>query len=118
MQVGELLPVADYFVIVTGRNRRHTQTLAETVRLALKHQGRLPLGQEGQTDGRWVLLDYGDVIMHLFQKEDREYYDLENLWGDAPRTSWDKVETLPVEANDLTERAGSLNAMESEGDNL
>lgn len=71
----------DYFIIATGSSDRHVQALADKVHLKLKHEGHLlPLNFEGYDQGQWVLLDYGDFVIHLFQPEFREYYDLEEFW--------------------------------------
>jgi ribosome-associated protein len=64
-------------------------TLAEEAEMQLKAQDRRPLRREGMDDGTWVLLDYGDVIVHVFDAETREYYDLERLWVDAPRLAYE-----------------------------
>lgn len=77
--------IADVFVIATGTSRPHVQTLAEAIEERLAVRGRKPLRVEGLAEGLWVLLDYGDVLVHLFQQEPRSYYALERLWGDAPR---------------------------------
>ena len=77
--------LTDVFVIASGTSRRHVITLAEETEMHLKQEDRRPLRREGMEDGSWVLLDYGDVIVHVFDEETREYYDLERLWADAPR---------------------------------
>lgn len=81
--------ITDLFLIGSGTSNRHVRTLAEEIVDRLAEEGRRPLRREGLTDGQWVLLDYGDVVMHLFQPSVREYYDLERLWGDAPRIEWE-----------------------------
>lgn len=83
------------FVIATGTSRPHVQSLAEEVELKLTIYDRRPLRIEGQREGKWVLLDYGEVVIHIFQPETRDFYGLERLWGDAPRLTW---ETLASEA--------------------
>lgn len=88
LDVGELLGVVDLFVIASGGSKRLVRTLAEEVHLQLKRRGRPPLRREGMDDGDWVLLDYGDVAVHIFSPEAREFYSLERLWGDAPRLPW------------------------------
>ena len=85
LDVSSLLVITDVFVIATGTSNRHVRTLAEEAEAGLKVSGRRPLRREGLDDGSWVLLDYGDVIVHIFDEETRAYYDLERLWGDAPR---------------------------------
>ncbi len=81
--------ITDLFVIATGTSRRHVLTLVEETELQLKAMDRRPLRREGMQDGRWVLLDYGDVVIHVFDEETRVYYDLERLWGNAPRLEFE-----------------------------
>lgn len=83
-----LLVVTDVFLIASGTSRRHVQTLAEEVEMSLRPLGRRPLRREGMEHATWVLLDYGDVVVHLFDRDTREYYDLERLWADAPRLAF------------------------------
>lgn len=85
LDVSGLLVITDVFVIATGASRRHVKALAEDVEEVLKESDRRPLRREGLADGTWVLLDYGDVVVHVFDEETRSFYDLERLWGDAPR---------------------------------
>ena len=80
-----MLVITDIFVIATGTSRRHVLSLAEEVIDQLKAADRRPLRKEGFEDGQWVLLDYGDVVVHLFDASTRSYYDLERLWADAGR---------------------------------
>lgn len=78
--------VTDYFVIATGANDRQVATIAEEVERRLKETaGVRAIGREGEREARWVLLDFGDVVVHVFQPEEREFYRLERLWSDAPR---------------------------------
>lgn len=77
--------VADYFVLATGTSRLHVQSLADAVISALALAGRPTLRREGYGEARWICIDYGDVVVHLFQAEVRRYFDLERLWSDAPR---------------------------------
>ncbi|MBU0730742.1 MAG: ribosome silencing factor [Proteobacteria bacterium] len=76
---------ADYFVIMTGRSTRHVQGLADAVDGAARDKRIKSANTEGLSEGYWVLLDYNDVIVHIFYSEAREFYDLEGLWHDAPR---------------------------------
>ncbi len=85
MDVGGLLVVTDYFVICTGRTDRQVRSIAEEVELKLKHAGLAPIGVEGSEEGKWVLVDFVDVVVHVFQPEEREFYRLEKLWGEAKR---------------------------------
>jgi ribosome-associated protein len=76
---------ADTFIICSGRSHRQVTAIAEFVEKELKGKGIKPLGVEGLRDGHWVLMDYGDVIIHVFYEPIRTFYDLEGLWSDAPR---------------------------------
>ena len=84
LNVSELTTIADYFVICSGTSERQVQGIAEAILEAGKAEARRPLGVEGASAGRWILVDFGDVIAHVFAPEEREYYKLERLWGDAP----------------------------------
>ena len=81
--------VTDYFLVCSGRSAPHVKTIADAIREELKGDGVRPLHIEGQPDSGWVLLDYGDVLMHVFLEDTRAYYALERLWGDAPSISVD-----------------------------
>ena len=74
----------DYFLLCSGKSDRQVQAIAQGIEEALKKKGIRPLGQEGMTGGRWVLMDYGDVVVHVFHREAREFYRIERLWADAP----------------------------------
>jgi ribosome-associated protein len=89
LAMDELLGVTDAFVITHGRNTRQVRTLVDEIERQVKEvSGRSPLAVEGLRDLHWVLLDYGDFLVHVFHEETRPYYDLEHLWGDAPRIVW------------------------------
>jgi ribosome-associated protein len=89
LAMGEFLGVTDAFVITHGRNSRQVRTLVDEVEKRVKEvSGRSPYAVEGLRDLRWVLMDYGDFLVHIFHEETRPYYDLEHLWGDAPRVAW------------------------------
>lgn len=86
LEMTELLGVVDLFVITAGRSDRQVRTISEEVeRRSRDLAGRGPLRVEGLPDARWVLLDFGDVVVHVFDEETRAYYDLEHLWSAAPR---------------------------------
>lgn len=86
LQVVDVSYIADYFVIVTGFSRTQVRAITESMEQSAKENcNRLPIRQEGKTEGTWVLLDYGDVIAHVLMPEQREYYDLEAFWGHAER---------------------------------
>ena len=84
LDVQEHTPVTDYFVIASGTNRIQIRAITEAVEDALRTVGERPGRAEGREGGRWVLLDFGDVVVHVFAPFEREYYNLERLWGDAP----------------------------------
>jgi ribosome-associated protein len=89
LAMGELLGVVDAFVVTSGRNARQVRTLVEEVERVVKEKsGRAPTSVEGLRDGTWVLMDYGDFVVHVFLDETRDFYDLEHLWSSAPRVSW------------------------------
>jgi len=91
LDVEGLFFLSDVFVIATGTSRPHVQALAERVEEKLKEELDLkPIRVEGQTEAEWVLLDYGDILVHLFQGSPREFYSLERLWGDSERITWDE----------------------------
>ena len=75
----------DYFLLCSGKSDRQVQAIAQGIEEDLKQKGIRPLGQEGITGGRWILMDYEDVVVHIFLEPVRKFYDLEGLWFDAPR---------------------------------
>lgn len=80
--------VADYFIIASGNNPRQLHAMSKAVQEHMATLGARPIGIEGGETDRWVLLDYGDIVLHLFDPDWRKLYDLELLWGDAPRLEW------------------------------
>jgi len=89
LDLREISEVTDYFMICTVESVRQLRALWHRIRMDLKKAGTLPLGEEGLDSDRWILVDYNDVIIHIFLGEFREFYDLELLWGDAPRVAWE-----------------------------
>lgn len=85
LKMGGVVSYADYFLICGGRSDRQVRAIAQSIEEELKKLGHRTLGIEGVSQGKWVLLDYGDVIIHIFQESVRRFYDLEGLWIDAPR---------------------------------
>ena len=83
LRTAEVTTMADYFVIASGRSETQVQALSTAIVDELRDEGIKPLGVEGMSSARWVLLDYGSVIVHLFAPEEREYYGLERLWSSA-----------------------------------
>lgn len=84
-----LSPVTSYFVIATGTSNRQIRGIAEEIVKEVKGAGSIPFGVEGRQEARWVLIDLGDVVVHLMTEEARDFYDMEMLWGDAPRIDWE-----------------------------
>ncbi|HUE26923.1 MAG TPA: ribosome silencing factor [Solirubrobacteraceae bacterium] len=85
MDLRRMIGYTDYFVIASGRTDRQTKAIHDAVYAGMKSEhGRLPQRVEGLPDGRWILMDYLDVVVHVFTPETREYYRLEQLWGEAP----------------------------------
>ena len=84
LDVRKLTPFTDTFIIATGTSDRHARSIADSITEAMAKRGEKPLGTEGREEGRWVLIDLDDVIVHVFQDEVRREYDLERLWSDAP----------------------------------
>ena len=85
MEVGDLTAVADYFLICTGRSDTQVQAIAQSIDENLRRLGSRPLAIEGLENAHWVLMDYGDVLVHIFYAPVRAFYDLERLWSRAPR---------------------------------
>lgn len=83
LEIAHLSSIADYLVIATGKSDKQVQAIAESVRSGLKKYGKA-LDIEGMLEGKWVVIDYGDVLVHIFIEELRRYYDLDGLWGVAP----------------------------------
>lgn len=89
LDVSSLSSFADYFIICAGKSGRQVQGIADRVEESLRKQGIRPLGVEGRGEGQWVLMDYGDVIIHIFYEPVRSFYDLESLWSDAQKVVWE-----------------------------
>lgn len=88
LNVSKLVSYTDVFVILTGRSDRHVQAIADAIEEIMKEKGVTPTGVEGRQANTWILLDFGSVVVHVFEKTTRDYYELEKLWSDA--------ETIPV----------------------
>jgi ribosome-associated protein len=85
-----ITPLYDFFVLANGTSRRQVHTLAEEIDAAMHAQGERRLSIEGYEASKWVVQDYGDVMVHVFDPATRSYYGLEDLWADAPRVDWDR----------------------------
>lgn len=92
LDVSSVIVLTDVFVIATGTSRRHVLSLSEEVESRLSTMDRKPLRREGVEDAGWVLLDFGDIVVHVFDAETRRYYDLERLWRDAPRLAFEPAQ--------------------------
>ena len=92
LDVRELITITDYFVIASGSSDRQLSTIADEILLHLKKLGHPALRREGESGAKWVLLDFVDFVVHVFDRETREYYRLENLWVDAPVVGWEEAE--------------------------
>ncbi len=91
LEVWPVLGITDAFVITSGRNARQIRTIAEEVEQAVKRAGGPgPLRVEGLEDATWVLLDFGDFVVHIFESDARDYYDLERLWADVAKLDWEE----------------------------
>ena len=84
LDLSGLLVVTDVFLVATGTSTRHVKTLVDDAEEALRELERRPIRREGVDFGEWVLLDYGDLVIHVFDRDTRAYYELERLWADAP----------------------------------
>ncbi|MEJ2154263.1 MAG: ribosome silencing factor [Desulfobacteraceae bacterium] len=92
LDVSGLTSIADTFIICSGRSSRQVSAISEHVERFLKENGIRPLSVDGRKEGHWVLMDYGDVIVHVFYEETRTFYDLEGLWVDAKRIASKRLE--------------------------
>ncbi len=100
LSVKDVSSFADYFLICSGNSDRQIQSLADHIEQTLKQEGVLPLGTEGHKSGNWILVDYGDVVVHIFYKPVRDFYNIEGLWADAPKMA---IEDSLKELKDLND---------------
>lgn len=100
LDVSGPLPLTDIFLLATGRNERNVMSIAGEIEDKLIEAGAKPLRREGRSEGRWVLLDFGDLVVHVFHEEDRMYYSLERLWKDCPVIALDLPAAATSEAKD------------------
>jgi ribosome-associated protein len=89
LQLGEVTSFTDYFLICSGTSGRQVQAIADAVLQTMKDERIRPLQVEGYKNGRWILMDYGDFVVHIFDEETRSFYGLERLWSDAPDVTSD-----------------------------
>lgn len=98
LDLRKVTPLLDFFVIATAASRRQAHAIADEIDAEMKKLDERKLGMEGSEEGRWILIDYGDFVVHVFSGDGRAYYALEEIWGDAPRLPWQ--EDLTLEAID------------------
>ena len=117
MDIHEVTSFADFFVILSGRSDRQVRAIGESIVDALRENGDTPLGVEGLDEGRWVLIDCDDVIVHVFESEIRDLYALERLWSDAPSVDLNELGINPnvIEAATTAATAGRATTSEFVG---
>ena len=93
MDMRDTLGITDYFVVASGRNERQVRRIQDAVEEELRKHDTKPVRREGVRFGRWILLDYIDMVVHIFLDEDRAFYNLERLWGDVPIVEWQPSRT-------------------------
>jgi ribosome-associated protein len=93
LDVHKIIVITDFFVICSAGSQRQIKTVIEAIEAAVRDLGEKPIRREGEMDAGWRLLDYIDVVVHVFGPEERAYYDLERLWRDAPKLGWELSET-------------------------
>ena len=86
-EVGELTSITDYFLIASGNSSRQVQAISRHLSRKMREKGLRVYGVEGEQDGHWILMDYGDLVIHIFYQPVREFYDLEGLWMEAPKVA-------------------------------
>lgn len=109
LDVAEALVITAFFVVATGGNDRQVRSIAEEIETALREKaGIKPIGREGEREGTWVLLDFGDVVAHVFQPEERDFYRLEKLWSGVPHVELPShVSAMPPETTPPTDTTDS-----------
>jgi ribosome-associated protein len=107
LEVRDLIVITDYFVLATGATERQVRTICDEVEKELLALGEKPIRREGEREATWVLLDYDDLIVHVFTADVREYYSLERLWRDAPEVFWNGRASAPKAGEATGSGAGS-----------
>lgn len=100
LNVEELCSYAEHILILSGRSDRQLDAIGDGIKAALREQGRAPMGVEGKSSGQWALLDYGDLIVHIFHHPMRAHYDLESLWSEAKKVEIEVPEDARISAED------------------
>lgn len=101
LKVDEMCSYADYILLLSGRSDRQVDAVAEGIKAALRDLGYMAIGVEGKAQGQWALLDYGDLIIHIFHHPVREHYDLESMWNEAEVIEIDVPDEARMSAEDL-----------------
>lgn len=91
LDMRDITPLYDFLILATGSSRRQIHTITEEIDAFMRTEGEKRLSVDGYTSSRWVVQDYGDVVVHVFDPESRQYYALEELWADAPHLDWQRV---------------------------
>ena len=116
IDVSDQMPLTDIFVIASAPSERQVASIVDEVEDRLRELGCKPLRREGQREGRWVLIDFGDIIVHVQHEEERDYYALERLWKDCPEVDLSSVEPLPRPAQVSDEAADQDDADQDDAD--
>lgn len=116
LDVSERLVITDCFVIASAPNERQVQAIVDNVEEQLLAIGTKPVRREGTTEGRWVLLDYVDVVVHVQHTEERSFYGLERLWKDCPRVEFTDASAPPAESPESPESPASASSVSSSED--
>jgi ribosome-associated protein len=90
LDVRKITSISDYFIVCSTSNERQARAIADDMRVRMKGLGKREMGVEGIEDARWVLQDFGDIVLHIFHESQREFYDIEGLWADAKQVRWKK----------------------------
>jgi ribosome-associated protein len=90
LDVRKITTISDYFIICSTTNERQARAITDDLRVRMKEIGKREMGVEGVADGRWVLQDFADIVVHVFLESQREFYDIEGLWADAKQVRWKK----------------------------
>jgi ribosome-associated protein len=91
LDVRDLTYIADYFIVCSTNNERQARAITDELRVAMRELGLRELGVEGVNDARWILQDFGDLVIHIFHESQREFYDIEGLWADAKQVKWTRA---------------------------
>lgn len=98
LNIGKVSSICDYFIIASGTSSRQVKSISDSVEDAMKKIGVEARGKEGRDTQSWILLDYGDIMVHIFDEENRGFYNLEKLWKDAPQVEMEELESIDVES--------------------